>query len=81
MQNFNILQCPCRRVLQLSVNGYCTARLQGRRERERERRQFKLNMLAARTNFLNYGEPDDHVTRQAMNNAGFRYVLGMTAHT
>ena len=57
------------------------ARPQGRRERERERRQFKLNMLAARTNFLNYGEPDDRVTRLAMNNAGFRYALDMTAHT
>ena len=36
-----------------------TARLQGRRERERERKLFKLNA------FLNYGEPDDRVTRQA----------------
>ena len=57
------------------------ARLQGQREREQEQRQFKLNMLAAHTNFLNYGEPDDCVTRLAMNNAGFRYALGMTAHT
>ena len=36
-------------------------------ERERERRRFKLNALAARTVtfFLKYGESDDRVTRQA----------------
>ena len=43
-----------------------TARLHGRREKERERRRFKLNALAARTAtyFLNYGT-DDRVTRQS----------------
>ena len=45
-----------------------TARLQRRCERKRERRRSKLNALAAHTAtyFLNYGESDDHVTRQAM---------------
>ena len=45
-----------------------TARLQGRRERKREQRWSKLNALAAHTAtyFLNYGESDDRVTRQAM---------------
>ena len=49
----------------------------------------KLNALAARTAtyFLNYGESDDRVTRQATSAtgsrmyAGFRYALGITAHT
>ena len=50
-----------RYVLQLSPPweraSRATARLQGRRERERERRQFKLNALAAHTatHFLNHG--------------------------
>ena len=62
-----------------------TARLQGRRERERERRQFKLNTLAARTAsyFLNYGTSltgSVRVTDSRMY-AGFRYTPGMTAHT
>ena len=44
-----------------------TARLQGWRERKRERRRFKLNVLATptATYFLNYGESGDRVTRQA----------------
>ena len=41
-----------------------TARLQDQCERERERRWFKLNALAARTATY-YGESDDRVTRQA----------------
>ena len=68
-----------------AVRTRAIARLQGRREREQERRRFKVNALAARTAtyFLNYGESDDRVTGMTGSRmyAGFRYTLGMTAHT
>ena len=53
------MSCPRRRVLQLSRENECEGLLQGRREREWERRLFKLNALAAHTAaymyFLNHG--------------------------
>ena len=63
-----------------------TARLQGRCERERERRRFKLNVLAARMAF--WTRVSLMITwqgrLQVIGNwmyVGFRYALGMTAHT
>ena len=64
MSAFKILQYPRRRVLHLNMKGYCQTAVHGQLERERERRRFKSNALAARTvtYFLNYGEADDRVT-------------------
>ena len=61
LKHFMMIECSCRRVLQLSWKNELEglpARLPGRRGRQREQRQSKLNALAAHmaTYFLiNYG--------------------------
>ena len=66
----NISQCPHGRILQLSCENEHEGVLPDCRINMKEsesKDDFNLNATAARTTtyFLNYGESDDHVTRQA----------------
>ena len=78
---------------QTAYHRKATARLQGRRESERERRRFKFKALATRQQLLNYGTSLTIMWQGRLRAcwswwpsdgrmyAGFRYGPGMTAHS